>query len=79
MNLCINCNAELPLGAIYCPACGKKQTTEKRKPLKRSNGTGTAYKLKGSRKRPWVAAKNKKILGYYETREEALEALEEHK
>lgn len=73
---CIKCKAELPAGALYCPRCGKKQTPEKRKALKRANGTGTVYKLQGRRKRPWVAAKNKVVIGYYEKKTDALEALE---
>ncbi len=72
---CIKCKAELPPGALYCPTCGKKQSTEKRKALKRPNGTGTVYKLQGRRNRPWVAAKNKTVIGYYETKTAALEAL----
>ena len=73
---CIKCNASLPSGAIFCPMCGKKQIAEKRKPLKRANGTGTVYKLQGRRSRPWVAAKNKVVIGYYERKTDALEALE---
>lgn len=73
---CIKCNAALPDGAVYCPMCGKKQVQEKRKALKRANGTGTVYKLQGRRKRPWVAAKNRVVIGYYERKTDALEALE---
>ena len=73
---CIKCRAPLPDGALYCSMCGKKQTAEKRKALKRANGTGTVYKLQGRRKRPWVAAKNKVVIGYYEKKTDALEALE---
>ena len=73
---CIKCGGALPGGALYCPACGKKQTGQPRKHLKRANGTGTVYKLSGRRKRPWVAAKNRITIGYYETRTEALLALE---
>ena len=81
MNSCIRCHAELPPQAIYCPVCGKHQTggsssASKKKTLKRANGTGTVYKLQGRRRRPWVAAKNKTIIGYYERRTDALEALE---
>lgn len=73
---CKKCNAELPEGALYCPMCGKKQTSApQRKTLKRANGTGTVYKLSGRRKRPWAAAKNRTIIGYYETKTAALEAL----
>ena len=73
---CIKCNTVLPEGAIYCHMCGKKQVQEKRKTLKRANGMGTVYKLSGRRKRPWLAAKNKVIIGYYEKKTDALEALE---
>ena len=73
---CLKCNTVLPEGAIYCHMCGKKQVQEKRKTLKRANGMGTVYKLSGRRKRPWVAAKNKVIIGYYEKKTDALEALE---
>ena len=76
MDLCVKCRAELPPGALYCPACGKKQAPEKRKALKRANGTGTVYRLQGRRQRPWVAAKNRVIIGYYAKKTEALEALE---
>lgn len=73
---CIKCRAELPNGAVYCPACGKKQAPQQRKRLKRANGTGTVYKLSGRRTRPWVAQKQRVTIGYYETRTEALTALE---
>lgn len=74
---CIKCTAPLPDGAIYCPACGKKQSsTPAPKALRRANGMGTVYKLSGRRKRPWVAAKRKVIVGYFATKTEALEALE---
>lgn len=73
---CVKCRAELPDGAVYCPACGKKQTPQQRKALKRANGTGTVYKLSGRRKRPWVASKARVVIGYYETKTEALQALE---
>ena len=76
MDLCVKCRAELPPGALYCPACGKKQVPEKRKALKRANGTGTVYRLQGRRQRPWVAAKNRVVIGYYAKKTEALEALE---
>ena len=73
---CIKCRAEIPASGSYCPFCGKKQIPEKRKALKRTNGMGTVYKLQGRRKRPWVAAKNRVIIGYYERKQEAQEALE---
>lgn len=72
---CRKCRAEIPDGSKFCLSCGAKQIQEKRKTLKRANGTGTVYKLQGRRKRPWVAAKNKVVIGYYETKTAALEAL----
>lgn len=76
MRKCIKCGAALPEEAIFCHICGKKQVQEKRKALKRANGTGTVYKLQGRRSRPWVAAKNKVVIGYYAKKTDALEALE---
>ena len=70
---CIKCGAELPQDALYCLMCGKKQIPEKRKALKRANGMGTVYKLSGRRKRPWVASKNRVIIGYYPRKTDALE------
>lgn len=73
---CRSCKKEIPDGAVFCPWCGKKQATAPRKALKRPNGAGTVYKLSGRRTRPWVAAKNKVIVGYYEKKTGALTALE---
>lgn len=72
---CRKCKKEIPEESKFCLHCGAKQAVEKRKALKRPNGTGTVYKLQGRRKRPWVAAKNKVIIGYYETKTAALDAL----
>lgn len=72
---CVKCKKDLPDGAKFCPWCGTKQIAERRKALKRANGTGTVYKLSGRRRRPWVACKNKVVIGYYEKKTDALEAL----
>ena len=74
MATCINkrCSTELSEHMKYCFACGKKQKQEPRKTVKRSNGTGSAYKLSGRRRKPWVAAKAGVVIGYYETKTEAL-------
>lgn len=72
---CRKCHAEIPDESKFCMVCGANQSIEKRKSLRRPNGTGTVYKLGGRRKRPWVAAKNKTIIGYYETKTTALEVL----
>lgn len=73
---CIKCGEALPQGAMFCPACGKRQTKIPRKSAKRPNGSGTVYRLQGRRSRPWVAAKNKVIVGYYPAKKDAVEALE---
>ena len=72
---CRKCKSNMPEDAIFCPYCGTRQEREKRKALKRANGTGTVYKLQGRRRRPWVASKNKTIIGCYETKTAALDAL----
>lgn len=74
---CKRCKEEVPEGAVYCPYCGKKQvhTESTSKSRRRANGLGTVYKLSGKRRKPWVAAKNKIIIGYFETKTAALEAL----
>ena len=72
---CRKCRAEMPDDGKFCPYCGTRQDREPRKALKRANGTGTVYKLQGRRRRPWAASKNKTIIGYYETKTAALEAL----
>lgn len=74
MLYCIKCKAELPPGALFCPACGKKQVSE-RKHRKRSNGTGCISKLSGNRAKPWAARKNDVYIGTYATRFEAQQAL----
>lgn len=43
---CIKCQAPLPEGALYCPACGKKQTTTHRKTRRRANGEGCVYRYR---------------------------------
>lgn len=73
---CIKCHADLPKDALYCPACGKKQTPDQRKYRKRANGTGSITKLSGNRAKPWAARKNGVSIGTFATRPEAQKALE---
>lgn len=80
---CIKCRAELPTGALYCPACGKKQTAGRAKYHKREHGSGTI--CKDTRyKKPWVAhapaskyGGGRQYLGCFATRKEAAAALED--
>lgn len=73
--ICKKCKMEIEDNSVYCSYCGKRQLPEERKVVRRANGTGTVYRLSGRRRSPWVAAKNKKIIGYFEKRSEALLAL----
>lgn len=73
---CIKCKSDLPDGALFCPACGKKQASEPRKHKKRANGTGNITKLSGNRAKPWLARRNGVCIGTYATRTEAQKALE---
>lgn len=72
---CVKCKKDIPDGSTFCCWCGKKQEAQPRKTVKRANGTGTVYKLQGRRTRPWVAAKGKTIIGYFDKKTSALEAL----
>ena len=51
---CIKCGKDLPPGAAFCPACGKKQQKSKHKTKSRGNGLGSAYKLANGK---WCAEK----------------------
>lgn len=82
--LCKKCRKEIPDNSIYCNYCGRKQSDGRCNTLKRANGQGTVYKEVG-RHRPYRAMlsatydKNGKAqrihLGYYKTRTEALNAI----
>ena len=52
--ICPSCKAQPPEGAVYCPKCGKKILSQKKRRTKsRGNGTGCAYY--DSVHRYWVA------------------------
>lgn len=68
---CIKCGTDLPDGALYCCTCGKKQTVKERKHKKRSNNSGSIYKVGGNRKKPYAAKRNGVYLGYAATYAEA--------
>lgn len=83
--LCVKCKKEIPEGSGFCLHCGANQKQKQNKKTKRPNGAGTVYKLSGRRKRPWAARvtigykkdgkREDVIIGYFETRTEALSAL----
>ncbi len=72
---CVKCGTSILDEAAFCPYCGKRQTVQPRKAIKRPNGSGTVYKLSGRRRRPWVAAKSRVVIGYYAKKTDALNAL----
>lgn len=76
MQNCVKCKAPLPEGALFCPACGKRQEAAPRKHRKRANGSGAISKLSGNRAKPWMARKNGVMIGTFATRAEAQKALE---
>lgn len=73
---CIKCKSLLPEGALFCPACGKRQTPEPRKHRRRANGTGSISKLPGRRAKPWAARKNDILIGTFKTYSAASQALD---
>lgn len=78
---CIRCHVSIPDKALFCPWCGKQQDATSapvhRKKRRRPKGSGSVYKLKGVRARPYVAVTGKKeVLGTYETPGEAVQALD---
>lgn len=83
--LCIKCKKEIAEGSEYCNWCGKKQKAERRKSRKRANSQGSVYKLSDNRTKPWIATlpckydkegySHRIILGYFKTKTEGLNAL----
>lgn len=78
---CVRCHVSIPDKALYCPWCGKQQDVASapvhRKKRRRPKGSGSVYKLKGVRARPYVAVTGKKeVLGTYGTPGEAVQALD---
>lgn len=73
---CIKCGGSIPDGSAFCNLCGKPQTPQRRKRRKRANGTGTIYKMSGSRTKPWAAERGGVYLGAFRTYAEAQKHLE---
>ena len=81
---CIKCGITLPDGALYCFACGKKQTATTYSGRKRANGEGSVYRYKNGWRAQIVvgykliAGKNRAIYktkSGFKTKRDALEYL----
>ncbi len=81
---CIKCKKEISDDSLFCQFCGKKQVVgEKKKRKKRANGSGSVYKVKGRRRKPWAAVATKYVkcvresvfLGYFKTEKEGWAAI----
>ncbi len=78
---CCRCHEEIPDGSLFCNFCGKRQPEwappAQRKKRRRPKGSGSVYKLGGTRARPYVAlTSTRDVLGTYETSGEAVKALD---
>lgn len=84
MKKCINkrCNRELQDDFIFCPYCGKNQTSSKQKVRRRTKGTGSIYLRKDNKSKPYAAASSvtgKQVyLGAFTTKREAENALKDY-
>lgn len=84
MKKCINkrCNRELQDDFIFCPYCGKNQSSDKPKSRRRTKGTGSIYIRKDSKSKPYAAASSvtgKQVyLGAFATKREAENALKDY-
>lgn len=55
MLLCKKCGKDIPDGALFCPWCGKKQTTEKKVKRRRARGSGSICKDSRNVRAPYIA------------------------
>lgn len=74
------CKKDIPDCSKFCLYCGAEQITIKPR-SKRPNGSGSVYKLSGKRKKPWAARapKTQELIGTFETKTQATEAIESFK
>lgn len=78
---CERCGREIPEEALFCPWCGKRQSGNappaQRKKRRRPKGSGSVYKLGGTREKPYIALTSKRdVLGTFRTSGEAVQALD---
>ena len=77
---CSRCKESVPDGASFCPWCGKRleeAPSPQRKRRRRPKGSGSVYKVTGTRAKPYVALTPKReVLGTYATSGEAVQALD---
>lgn len=78
---CCRCHEEIPDGSLFCNFCGKRQPEwaqpAQRKKRRRPKGSGSVYKLGGTRAKPFVAMTAKRdVLGTFVTPGEAVQALD---
>ncbi len=78
---CCRCHEEIPDGSLFCNRCGKRQPEwappAQRKKRRRPKGSGSVYKLKDNRAKPFVALSSKReVIGTYATSGEAVQALD---
>lgn len=85
--ICKKCGREIENDSAFCRFCGQnqKKPVRKRRFIRRENGTGSVYKRADLKARPWVATgpKLKKakrpIIGYFQTAQEAKDAVEKYR
>lgn len=78
---CQRCGEPLESGFAFCPFCGKRLNRKpaQRRTRRRPKGSGSVYKLSGTRAKPWAAMTGEKVLlGTYATSGEAVEALDSY-
>lgn len=79
--VCSRCHRALPEGALFCPACGKRQGSGAKRPprklARRSPGSGNVHRLPGNRAKPYAARVRGRVIGTYATQGEAVVALQD--
>lgn len=82
--ICRKCKEFIPDESLFCCFCGTAQQKTKKPSAHRSRGSGTVSHCNG-RTKPWKALApqdekgNRPLLGYYTTKQEAIEALADYK